>query len=695
MRSFSGSDRYSGGANITPSDRNRLSSTSQAIYIGGVDAEGQGQMLVELEDGEVIKLCGLSTGDELSLKAIRIYRTGTTAKDIVALYNEGRRVGNKVDSNSIDFSSDFSYHGNYGTLDIGQCPSITDSYVLTDHPRTMLDENGFVSYQPHNFIVDSEAKVILLRGSRYKLWWTGNPNEDYGHFELFGHGGDFFLSGEIVTDNEGYGEYQFISEDKVIGINISWYGTKVDGSKDDIGLISTTFPTCGKRLGFQERKQPRPRRAYNSATESVNTAGVLIETQSAMNLFPRSNPGRAWSGNIMQTAFRLSAEDVPANPAGRAGAYVLYHSGNNDPAVASGIDRLRCPHPVDCSNNTPTVFSVFIKPMRFNTVDLIIEQNKAQGDDDPSHRLVITFDFNEPESKARYEMTDGSESHSGVLKIIHTTITTLPNNWYRVSVSLVSTCNRGIGIEIRPEWESLLEAMDDFASHGTKTAYFAVWGFQLEKNHYPSSYLPTYGTALQLPGEYLDLDSEWESKSDRLTGLSDGFTFRVDFSLPPYLLSLKDYAPDRPSPYHLIWWWGDDRSRDFGFLCYLSGYGKYLTLWVVHIDDSDQTGERKEGDPPNHTTMSIAVPVEDRKYSLVFTKRGSRLIGFLDRASGAEEQTHNQKWPSHLEVEYNGLRPVDLWKGGIDKYPFRHSVSPASVRILRQSMDYPELLNSF
>ena len=76
---------YKYGEAVTPSDSEDLSKpTPRAIYVGGT-----GDITVTLAamaDGEGITLKGISEGAILKIEAKRIWDTGTTATDIVALY---------------------------------------------------------------------------------------------------------------------------------------------------------------------------------------------------------------------------------------------------------------------------------------------------------------------------------------------------------------------------------------------------------------------------------------------------------------------------------------------------------------------------------------------------------------------------------------------------------------------------------
>lgn len=66
--------------NVTPNDSTDLASTSVGIYVGV-----SGDLKVTLKGGAVITFIGLSSGVIHPIAATRIWATGTTATNIVAV----------------------------------------------------------------------------------------------------------------------------------------------------------------------------------------------------------------------------------------------------------------------------------------------------------------------------------------------------------------------------------------------------------------------------------------------------------------------------------------------------------------------------------------------------------------------------------------------------------------------------------
>jgi hypothetical protein len=68
-------------ASVTASDSADLAKPTRAIYIGGA-----GSVKVDTEGGNAVTFQGIASGSLLPIRATRVYSTGTTATNIVALY---------------------------------------------------------------------------------------------------------------------------------------------------------------------------------------------------------------------------------------------------------------------------------------------------------------------------------------------------------------------------------------------------------------------------------------------------------------------------------------------------------------------------------------------------------------------------------------------------------------------------------
>lgn len=68
-------------AAVTPADGADLANFSKALFVGGA-----GTLKVDLVGGTTVTFTGVVAGSYLRLRARRVYATGTTATNIVALY---------------------------------------------------------------------------------------------------------------------------------------------------------------------------------------------------------------------------------------------------------------------------------------------------------------------------------------------------------------------------------------------------------------------------------------------------------------------------------------------------------------------------------------------------------------------------------------------------------------------------------
>jgi hypothetical protein len=76
-----GSNPADGAAAVTPNDSADLSFVARALYVGGA-----GNIKIDTPNGDTVTLYGATAGSVLPVRANRVYSTGTTATNIVALY---------------------------------------------------------------------------------------------------------------------------------------------------------------------------------------------------------------------------------------------------------------------------------------------------------------------------------------------------------------------------------------------------------------------------------------------------------------------------------------------------------------------------------------------------------------------------------------------------------------------------------
>lgn len=76
-----GTNPADGAAEVTPNDSSDLSHVARALYIGGT-----GNIKIDTPNGDTVTFNNVAAGTLLPVRADRVYSTGTTATDIVALF---------------------------------------------------------------------------------------------------------------------------------------------------------------------------------------------------------------------------------------------------------------------------------------------------------------------------------------------------------------------------------------------------------------------------------------------------------------------------------------------------------------------------------------------------------------------------------------------------------------------------------
>lgn len=70
-----------GATEVTPSDTEDLTEICRGIWVGG-----QGNIKMDMADGDTVTFIGAAAGVVHPLQARRIYATGSTATNIIVLY---------------------------------------------------------------------------------------------------------------------------------------------------------------------------------------------------------------------------------------------------------------------------------------------------------------------------------------------------------------------------------------------------------------------------------------------------------------------------------------------------------------------------------------------------------------------------------------------------------------------------------
>ena len=78
---FRGSNPADNAAAVTPNDSSDLTNTARALYVGGT-----GNVKVDTAAGDTVTFSSVPAGAIIPVRVKRVYSTGTTATNIVALY---------------------------------------------------------------------------------------------------------------------------------------------------------------------------------------------------------------------------------------------------------------------------------------------------------------------------------------------------------------------------------------------------------------------------------------------------------------------------------------------------------------------------------------------------------------------------------------------------------------------------------
>lgn len=76
-----GTNPADGASEVTPSDGSDLATAARALYVGG-----SGDVKIDTPNGDTVTFQDVVAGSLLPVRANRVYATGTTATNIVALY---------------------------------------------------------------------------------------------------------------------------------------------------------------------------------------------------------------------------------------------------------------------------------------------------------------------------------------------------------------------------------------------------------------------------------------------------------------------------------------------------------------------------------------------------------------------------------------------------------------------------------
>ena len=168
------------------------------------------------------------------------------------------------------------------------------------------------------------------------------------------------------------------------------------------------------------------------------------------------------------------------------------------------------------ASNEVYTYSVYVKPDTITRV-------RVQMSDLTTGDVRLDYDFT-TETKAHN--TSGSR---GSWSSIGYTITNISNGWLRLSLSALKGAGSVASCSV-----FLLDASGNSIYTGNGTSGLFVWGAQLEQGSYPTSYIPTSGTAVTRSAETANNSGDASTFNDsegvlmaEISALADDITNRI------------------------------------------------------------------------------------------------------------------------------------------------------------------------
>ena len=253
----------------------------------------------------------------------------------------------------------------------------------------------------------------------------------------------------------------------------------------EAGLVATDYIETGATTATSGLLEDEPRFDYTGG----GCPALLLEP-SRTNLVDYSDYFGAW--NTRGTASVTDNQAV--SPEGVSNAALLDFG-----STTSGANRIDLQPAI--SSGTDYLFSVFVKNIDANRIGI---RNYNTTND-----AVATFDF-----------SSGSFSYTNI-NVIDTIVESYSNGWYRIGIVSNSGADTSADVRINPDTTS-----------GSDGEQIYIYGAQLEKGSYPTSYIPTYGSAATRSKEGASDSYDYMNLSATNLYSSTSYTYFLDINLP-------------------------------------------------------------------------------------------------------------------------------------------------------------------
>jgi len=324
--------------------------------------------------------------------------------------------------------------------------------------------NGSITTQESNVI---SASTTSLGGGWYRCEMIAQGDKS-GSYNVY-----------IGADNNGIvGTY--------LGDGTS--GVLIYQSQLELGLVATDYIETTTTTAVSGITEDLPRLDYSGG---ASCPSLLLEP-TRTNLITQSE----YFGSSDWTKTRASVTDNAAtSPDGYTNADKLVEdtTASNNHFLQLGFIT------VTATNYTATIYA---KAAERSQVRILLSNYWATGND------------------AIYDLSAGTVLSVGA-GAVSASITDVGNGWYRCAlVSGTATAGPNGKFDVRPA----VAGSDTYTGDGTSGIY--IWGAQLEEGSYPSSYIPTYGSAVTRL-----VDVSYVSSATSLIGQTQGTLFvegRID-----------------------------------------------------------------------------------------------------------------------------------------------------------------------